>query len=169
MPIPIHNWFGIGRQRLDISQHSLPINRPHNNRDHNRFLALMPFQGAFHLDPVAILRIHEVGADEQENYLGSIEVLTDLLFPFGACTNITIMPDSNQPLTLQRPQVSLELVEQVFIFMRITEEDFYCHEHHPVLVYCPLIYCQSLNCRRPSFRRVSILASNLVWLPCLTI
>jgi hypothetical protein len=33
------------------------------------------------------------------------------------------MPDINKSFALQRPEVSLELVKQVFILMGITEED----------------------------------------------
>src|SRR6266567_3804822 len=81
-----------------------------------------------HLNTINVIGGHEIGADEQENNLSSVEVLTDLPFPFCPCANITVMPHVDKPLAFQRPQVALELVKQVFIFVRITEEDVHRHE-----------------------------------------
>ena len=52
---------------------------------------------------------------------------------FGSCINITIVPNIDETMPLQWPQMSLELIQEQFIFVRITEEDFDWHEHLPAL------------------------------------
>src|SRR6266568_6855469 len=104
MPIPINNWFRICRQNLNISKNTLPINRPKNDRDNNRFLSFMAFECPFHLNTVAVIGVHKIGTDQQQDDLGFVDVLSDLMFPFGSCANIAIMPDINQSLSLQRSQ-----------------------------------------------------------------
>ncbi len=56
--------------------------------------------------------------------MGSVEVLADLMFPFGSCANVTVMPHVDKLLALQRPQVPFELVKQFFIFVGITKKIF---------------------------------------------
>src|SRR5438874_11232627 len=116
MPIGVCNGKSIFRQSLKVSKYPLPVHMTHNDGNNPRLSALMPLEGSLHLDTVAILGIHEVGTDEQENNLGGIEVLTDLVLPFASCANITIMPRRDEPLALQGPQVSLDLVEQFILF-----------------------------------------------------
>src|SRR5438876_3377079 len=133
MPRPIDNWFRIGRQSLKLSKQPLPIDRSKNDRNNSCFFAVMPFQCAFHLHTIAVIGVHNIGADQQQDDLSFVEVLTDLPFPFGSCANIAVIPDINQSLSLQRSEIRLDFIEVWFIFMRITEEDFYCHERNPRL------------------------------------
>jgi hypothetical protein len=88
----------------------------------------MPLQRSPHLFTVAIIRIHEVGTDEQQYDLGGIQVFTNFPFPLRSSANITIVPKFNKPLSLQGFQVFFEFLQKSFVFMSVAEEDFNRHE-----------------------------------------
>ena len=59
----------------------------------------------------------------------------DFLFPFCACIDVSIAPDGDQALPLERHEVCPELLEEGLIFTGVAAENFYCrcHRHLPNL------------------------------------
>ncbi len=75
----------------------------------------MPLECAFHLNTIAVIRVHKIWTNQQQDDLGCVEALTDLPFPFCPCANIAVMPDINQSLSLERSKIRLEFLQEEFI------------------------------------------------------
>ena len=72
----------IPRQPLQVlERRALEVARSDKNRNHSCSLAVVALQRPFHLDAVAIARGHEIGADQEKNQVGSLEILIDFLGP----------------------------------------------------------------------------------------
>src|SRR2546430_651234 len=66
-------------------------------------------------------------------------MLADIIFPFCSCANIAVMPHFNKTHSLQRSEMSLELIQKCLIFSRVVEENLYRHEYLPALLTCQSI------------------------------
>src|SRR5690348_3783717 len=130
MPLAADYVYGIGWQGLEFAERrALPVDRAQDDRDDLGFAAFVPLHSSFHLDAIAVVGVYKVWADQQQDDIGGVQMLLDLSFPFGTCADIAVIPDFDQPLSLERTQVRFEFVQQWFVFSSITEEDFYCRCH----------------------------------------
>src|SRR5579859_3717086 len=94
----------------------------------------------FHLGAVTVVRGHEVGADKQQDDMGRVQVLLNLVFPGCPGVDVGIAPDSDEAASLQRHEVLSEALHEVLVLASVTAEDFDGGWHrrllrlpHPVL------------------------------------
>lgn len=62
---------------------------------------IMPFHGPLHLDVIAIIGGHEIGADQQQDDLRLFQMIVDLTLLLLAGADQTIMPGGDDAVTLQ--------------------------------------------------------------------
>src|SRR5438876_9220159 len=105
------------------------MNRTKDDRNDKRLTTLMPLYCLLHFNIIAIIGGYKVRTNKQENNLSIIQRFINLSFPFRSCTNVAVMPNINETLPLQGTEVCQEFLQESFIFMSITEEDFYRHEY----------------------------------------
>src|SRR5262249_27317658 len=96
---------------------SRPVDVANDHRDDARLVSAMALEGRRHFPLVTVVGGHEVRADEQQNDVGSVEVLIDRGPPLVARADVAIVPQLNEALTLQQLQVGLELVSVQFVTM----------------------------------------------------
>ena len=84
----------------------------------------MTVHGPFELHVVAVVRVQEICAHQQEDDAGAIQMFVDRASPFSAGTDLSIVPRRDAALPLQDREVSLELITQESIPVRVREEDF---------------------------------------------
>src|SRR5579864_3051818 len=90
---PTGDGFAIGGQHLEFLERcTLPVSWSQDDRDDAGFSTFVFLQGTLHFNTETIIRVHEVGTDQQEDDVSSIEVCINLAFPFCSCTNVTVMP-----------------------------------------------------------------------------
>src|SRR2546421_9305496 len=106
---------------------AIPVGRAEDDGDDARLLRLVSRDSLLHLNAVAELGGHEVGADEQENEMGFVEVCENLFLPFGARGDIAIVPIVDEALSSQVGEMGSEFVSQGSIFVRVGNEDVECH------------------------------------------
>jgi len=99
---PISDGFAIGWQGFETGERrAFPIGWAEDDGDDTGLLGLVPGDGLLHFDAVAEVGGHEVGADEQEDELGFVEVGENLVFPFSAGSNVAIVPIVDESLSSQ--------------------------------------------------------------------
>src|SRR5215207_2768996 len=114
--------FGDGLQLRELRNH-LPLGGADDDGDDPRLSLLVPFERAAQLFLVAVIRIDEVGADEQQNDVGAFEVGVDLLAPVLARFDGTVVPRLDEVQPPQRAEVRLQFVEQPLVPVRVADED----------------------------------------------
>ena len=76
----------------------MPITWPQYHWDDLCFSTLVSLHRPFHLCLVAVVRIDEIGTDEEENDVRRIQVLVDRPVEFRACCDPAIVPGRNDAL-----------------------------------------------------------------------
>lgn len=93
---PLSDGFGIGGKHLDLAEGGVfPITRAEEDGDDASFALAMAFNGAPHFAPVAVIGFDEVGADEEEDDRGGVEVSFDLLLPILTGNDHYVIPACN--------------------------------------------------------------------------
>ncbi len=100
----------------------LPVYRAQNNRDDAGLASLMALQGSRHLFLVAVVGADEVGANEQQDDVGAVEVVVDFVGPLIARKDTAIVPGLDETLPLQQLQVGFELLAQDVVFVGVAVE-----------------------------------------------
>jgi hypothetical protein len=93
--------------------------------DHGNHPSLAPFvplQRPLHFDVVAVSRRQEVGAHEQQDHIGSLQLGRYGLVDFASHDNPAVMERLDHTLPLEHRQVLFELVAQILVGMRVREE-----------------------------------------------
>ena len=85
----------------------MQINGTEQDRDHPGFTLLTTFECALHLHLVTVVGGEEVGADEQENDGGLVQVGINGVCPIGTWYNLAIIPGADNALTLQEAEMFL--------------------------------------------------------------
>src|SRR5262249_45287396 len=107
-------------QALQLAkQRRLPVGRTQEDWDPTSLATLVPCKGAAHFHIVAILGGEEVGADEQQNQVGGLQMIVNIARPFSATRDLAIMPDCNDTFTLQLAEMRQELVLQLCVFVGV--------------------------------------------------
>src|SRR5437016_3039857 len=99
----------------------------------------MALHGLLHLFTVAVFRGNKIWADEQQDDVGCVEMLINLLFPCRTCMDVGVAPDRDQTLPLQWHEVLFKIPQQFLIFAGIAAKDFDCgyHRHLPSFLNNP--------------------------------
>ena len=97
---PTGHGFPIGRQGLKLAERgALPaIDHSEEDGDHAGLALVVPFQGAPHLDVVAVFGGQEIGADQKQDDPGRVEVLVELPLPVGSRRDLAIVPITDHTL-----------------------------------------------------------------------
>jgi hypothetical protein len=72
-------------------------------------------QGVLHLDIEAIIRSQEIGADQQQDDVGFLEIPVDRLLPEIARADLPVVPASHQTLPLEQLEVLRQFIPQRFV------------------------------------------------------
>jgi hypothetical protein len=106
---PVSNRPRVLRQRLKLAEGgALPVVAvTEDDRDDARLTRLVPLHRSRHFDVVAVVGGEKIGADEQEDDVGRLQVLVYLLVPFLAGVNAAVAPVTNHAVTPEHDQVSL--------------------------------------------------------------
>src|SRR5713226_2351522 len=116
--------FRIGGQHLEFGEwRVLQIGRTQENGDNTCLVGVVPGDGLIHLDTVAEVRGHKVGAHQQEDDLGTLEALYNLWLPLCPRNNIPVIPGDDEILPLEVTQVFLQFFAQFLIPMGVGDED----------------------------------------------
>jgi hypothetical protein len=83
----------------------------------------MPLQGPFQLDVVAVIGSQEVGADQQQNDVGCIQIFIDGARPFRSRRDPAVMPGMDHPLALQGGEVGAQIFTQLLIPVGVGVEE----------------------------------------------
>jgi hypothetical protein len=75
-----------------------------------------------HLQLIAIVGINEVGADQKQNYVISLDMLVDLAGKLLPGSDPPIMPGLDDPLPPEERELSFQLVPQRFVSVRVSKE-----------------------------------------------
>lgn len=105
---------------------ALPLARPKDDRDHDRFAALMPPHSATNLDLEAVVRVDEIRADEQEDDVRARERCVDTRIERLPRRDPAIVPWLDQSLSSERCEMRPELLAEGLILVGV-REDKLCH------------------------------------------
>ncbi len=115
--------FAVGRQCLELAERRrVPCDLADDDRDDAGLLRLVPLQRPLHLDVVAVVRAHEVGADQEQDQVGALQVLVDLALPFAAARDAAIGPELQHPGAIEELEVRLQLRPQTVVLVRVADE-----------------------------------------------
>src|SRR6266496_2927652 len=104
----------------------LPVDRAYDNWYYLSLLStVMSLKRMLHLYIVAVVRLHKIRTDEQQNDIGCIQMCIDLVLPLHSWSNLAITPRRHLAQSLQRSQMFLKLPEMPFIFSRIAVKNRY--------------------------------------------
>lgn len=105
-----------GRQWLEWSKRGcLPIAGTHQNRNDGGLTSLAAFQCREHFSAMTILGGQEIGADQQEDQSGSLQMFVNDVRPVHARLDVTIMPVSDEAIM---PELT-HMLEQFLMPRRI--------------------------------------------------
>jgi len=82
----------------------------------------MALNGLLQLNAPAVVRVDEVGTDQQQNDIGGFEVVVNGLCPVGAASNLPVIPGLDEPLAFEGGQVGPEIVQYGFVFVGVGDE-----------------------------------------------
>src|SRR5687767_12690065 len=82
----------------------------------------MALHGDRQLGPQNVVRVDEVGADEEQHQIGHLQLLIDLAVPVFTRADLPVVPRRQQPAALENFQVAVELVAQRLVFVRVAVE-----------------------------------------------
>ena len=102
---------------------ALPVAGAEDNGDDARFATLLTLQRTTHLDVVAIVGVHEIDADQQQDDVGGVQFVADSAVKRLARRDAAIMPGGNCALPLEAGQVLFKLVPEILVPMRVGHED----------------------------------------------
>src|SRR5215208_520874 len=90
---PESYWFAILGNRLNSTEWGfLPVGRTYDHRHDNSLAPLMLLYSTLHLSFITVVRIYEISANEQENYLRSLQPVIDNPLPFLTRNDLAIVP-----------------------------------------------------------------------------
>ena len=122
---PACHRFAPARQYLEIGERcAFPIAGTQDDGQHSCLIRFMSLNGPCHLNTVAEIGVHEIGADEQENDLRRVEMGHDLWSPFGSRHDIAIRPGGYDPLPFQGAQMLVQFAAVRLILVRVRKKDF---------------------------------------------
>jgi hypothetical protein len=99
---PAGHRLGITRQGPQTAEgRTTPIGGPQQNWHDAGRTGLVALHGMVDFDVPTVVGGEEVGTDQQQNYIGLIELSIDFTVPFGAGQNLPIVPLLNYLLALQ--------------------------------------------------------------------
>lgn len=101
----------------------LPVATAQDYRHHARLPCVVHADRLGQLHIVAVIRMEEVGADEQQDDVGIAERLVNGARPFARAGDLAVVPDLDQPLALQRAQVLAKGLPMRLVLVRIGDED----------------------------------------------
>src|SRR5690349_11158629 len=104
---PFGDGFGIRRDDLELSKRCIvPVDRTEQERNDLRTSLFVALDGSSHFGAVAIVRSHKVGTDQQQDDISTFQMLMEFFFPFHTSIEISIAPNRDLALSLQRHEVS---------------------------------------------------------------
>jgi hypothetical protein len=97
----------------------VPVHVADYDRDDAGLAGVVPRHRPFDLNVVAVVRRHEVRADQEQDHVCPIELLVDLVLPVSARRNAAIVPKIDHSLALKKLQVGIQFSTEVFILVRV--------------------------------------------------
>src|SRR5438067_960769 len=90
---PARHRLALSRQHLQLCEwRTFPIARTQDNGQDARLIGFVPGNSLCHLDAIAKVGGHKIGADEQEDDIGSVEMSQNLRARFCPWSDIAIIP-----------------------------------------------------------------------------
>lgn len=83
----------------------------------------MSLQGPLHLDVPAVVGVHEVGTDQQEDDPSCVEVPVNLPLPLGTRSDLAVVPVVDDPEPLEDAQGLQQLTAERLVLVGVGEED----------------------------------------------
>src|SRR5579862_1876254 len=83
----------------------------------------MSLQRSFKFYAIAVLRGQKFRADEQQDQVSGSQIVVNLILPIIACSNFSIVPRTDQPLSLQDGHVSPKPFERPTILTRVRNKN----------------------------------------------
>jgi hypothetical protein len=103
-----------------------PVDVPDDDGDHPGFAGLMPFQGPSHFNIIAVIRGDEIGAYQEEDNTGALQIVVDLPLPLQTGGDKAVVPEFDELLTLENFEMITQLLTELVIFVGIADE------HHDI-------------------------------------
>jgi hypothetical protein len=101
--LPFRHWLGVsGAGEESSDRGSLPVDGSQDDRDDACVSLTVALQGGFHFALVAVVRVDEVGADEQEDQVGGREVFVDGVIEEGSRGDAPVVPRIDEVASFER-------------------------------------------------------------------
>jgi hypothetical protein len=102
-PVPVGYRFRISGYRKEASDRGLlPVDGSKDHRDDDGVASSVATEGRSHLSAIAVIRVYEVGTDEEKHNVGARESLIDGGVNILASTYFPIIPSFNEGASAQR-------------------------------------------------------------------
>jgi hypothetical protein len=89
----------------------------------------VPFEGEAHFSSVAVIRVDEVGTDQQQDEISSCEALGDCGIDLCAGRYFPVVPGFDERASAQWRKVFIEFLAQSLVAMRVRQK--HAHARHP--------------------------------------
>jgi hypothetical protein len=120
---PLGQGLAVLRQSLELPERGrVPVARPQDDRDDPGRPRLVTLHRPLRFHVPAIVRVKEVGTDEQQDDVCGLEVPVNLAHPLGPGTDASVVPFGDDALTPQPAEGRLELVPEELVLVRVRVE-----------------------------------------------
>ena len=112
------------REGLEFAEGGgFPVAGFEQNGDDAGLSLIVALESLLHFGVVAVVGGEEVGADQEQDDVGGVEVGGDRVCPVGSGGDVAIVPGGDDALFGQQGEVGGEVVAQGFVFVGVGEEE----------------------------------------------
>src|SRR6185295_2752684 len=122
---PVGDGLRVLGQHLDLREGGLVEEGDllEDDGDHHGLAEGVQLQGLHHLLLIAVVRIDEIRAHQEEDDLRGFEALVDLALPPSSGPDLAVVPGGDDARPLEHAELLLELVDEPLVFVRVAVED----------------------------------------------